>query len=372
MNGPEGTNTTEIELLNKEIENNEFMTVKEFMKFFECPVCRQYPDDDVLLQCYNGHSGCQACYSRLTKCPVCRLTLKSQVKTISNEMLALMKRELRHFENPEKNIVLKKLIDFFKCRLCKRCPTIHPTRQCRNGHIFCEFCFSGTKFCSTCKSFEVPIRSLIVQKVVSLVSKPCRFACLGCKDFIKEPNHHERDCIYQEVICFFGGCQMSVPMFKLFDHLQMFCPKHENFAIPIQTHHNENTSEDKGCFKLPELFNVKISKSNPEIQMNKYSYLRLDEKWHFVFVCWACNYQLGAIFWLYYFGPPIEADKFAFELRLFNQGSEKEIQASGPAISVDTYYGRIRWNKCAFQISFGEIKQYWNQQDISLSWEVKV
>jgi hypothetical protein len=148
----------------------------------------------------------------------------------------------------------------------------------------------------------------------------------------------------------------------------MFNPNHQNFTIPIEPHLSEVTNQDKGYFKLPELFDIGVS----TIQINKYSYLRLDKNTHFLFECWACNYQKGASFWMYYFGPPSKAENFAFKLRLFNHGSKKEIHVSGPAISVDTYYRLMFGHSRAFKIPFGEIKEYWNQTEIALSWEVKV
>ena len=373
MNGTEDAKTAEIELHDKERKNKEVITVKEFIAFFECPVCLQYPDDDdVLLQCRNGHSGCQTCYSRLTACPVCRLTLQPLVKTISNEMLALMKQELRHLENPYDSIDLKSLLNFFKCFTCKFNPTRHPTWQCENGHLLCEVCRLDYNFCFKCNTDDIQTRSLIVQKIVGLISKPCRFVVSGCNATIKELNHHERDCKHRNIRCLFPDCDSNVSVNKLIEHLQSYNPTHLDFIIPIEPHQNKVNNQANGFFKLSELYDVSILETKSRYNFRKVSYLKLNDKIHFFFDCWACNYKRGAMFWLYYLGTPMEAEKFAFELRLFKDGSEKEIRVSGPAISVDTYYRRMMRNPRSFKISCAEIKQYWNQKEIALSWEVKV
>jgi hypothetical protein len=100
-----------------EAENGvkEVVTLQEIVPFFECPVCLQFSENDLFLQCCNGHTGCQACYSRLSVCPVCRLVLQPTVKAISDEHLALMKQELRHVENPREAIKLMKLTNIFRC-----------------------------------------------------------------------------------------------------------------------------------------------------------------------------------------------------------------------------------------------------------------
>lgn len=119
----------------------EVVTLKEIVPFFECPVCLQFSENDLFLQCCNGHTGCQACYSRLSVCPVCRLVLQPTVKAISDEHLALMKQELRHVENPREAIKLMKLTNIFRCVFCNNCPTRQPTWQCEKGHLICELPF---------------------------------------------------------------------------------------------------------------------------------------------------------------------------------------------------------------------------------------
>ncbi len=251
---------------------------------------------------------------------------------------------------------------------CNKCLTRQPAWQCENAHFICESCHSFFTFCSTCHTENVQSRSLIAQKIVGLFSKPCQFTKHGCKDFIKELDHHERDCSYREIACFFEDCPDKILMYKVLEHYQIFGQWHQNFTIPIE----EVCNEDRGFFNLAEGFDIRVSISHQNELYQKASYLKLKEDCQFFFLCWAGNLKRKAIFWMYYLGSPKEAEKFVFRLRLFNQGSEKEIHVTGPTIGIDTKYHRMSFNPLSFKFPFSEIKQFWSQNEIKLSWEVTV
>jgi hypothetical protein len=157
---------------------------------------------------------------------------------------------------------------------------------------------------------------------------------------------------------------------KVLEHFQIFSLWHQNFTIPIE----EVSNEDRGLLKLPDGFNVSISISHCRdfFQTASYLKLKLKKESQFFFLCLAGNLKRKAVFWMYYLGPPKEAENFAFRLRLFNQGSEKEIHVTGPTIGIDTKYYRMSFNPLSFKLPFSEIKQFWSQNEIKLSWEVTV
>jgi hypothetical protein len=73
-----------------------------------------------------------------------------------------------------------------------------------------------------------------VQKLLSLIRKPCRFKVHGCKMVISKLDQHEINCAYRVVLCIFETCCWQLPMPKLIAHLQTFHPTHLNFTIPIE------------------------------------------------------------------------------------------------------------------------------------------
>ena len=157
-------------------------------------------------------------------------------------------------------------------------------------------------------------------------------------------------------------------MKKFFKHYQTFGRLHQNFIIPIE----EVNSNDQGFLNLPKCFDVKLCLSDRDEICQKVSYLKLNEQSQFFFNCWAGNFKMSAFFWMYYYGSPNEAKNFSFKLRLFNEGSEKEIHVTGPAIPIDINYRKMQYHPLSFKLPFSEIKQFWNQNVLKLSWDVTV
>jgi len=350
---------------------SEKITIRELAKLLECPVCLKHWDmGSVLLQCENGHSCCQACYSRLSKCPICRECLITEIKTISNEMIIVMKHELRHVETAGGTLSISNLLKFFRCFICNYFPIRHPTWQCVNGHLVCAECRVSTAAFCLCRLFifEASSRSLFAQRVLELTAKPCRFTRHGCKAVITDLNQHEKEgCIYREVTCIFKRCKKLSPMIHLLGHLEELNPKHENLKIPLNLNFGEEPDRGCGFINLPSNWAEEI----PYRSLDTINCLKLKNN-TLIFMCWANGFKERCVFWVYCLSLPKDTKNIGFKLRLFNEESKKEIHITGPVVSVDVSHYNLICHPLSFKLSFKEIKEYWSQECIKLSWEAMV
>jgi len=68
------------------------------------------------------------------------------------------------------------------CTTCLSLPRSAGMFQCENGHLICKECISRvSSVCPTCKKPMGKIRSIIADKIISLLPLPCRHADLGCQ-----------------------------------------------------------------------------------------------------------------------------------------------------------------------------------------------
>ena len=353
------------------------ITIQELAKLLECPVCLQCleSEDYRLLQCKNGHVGCQACFSRLQNCPICRTWLGTKVKAISEEMIITMKQELRHVENSNGTILICNLVGFFQCSLCKCCPTRNPTLHCENGHLICEDCTEDRFFC-ICRViiYTSNPRSLFSQKILELTAKPCKFSRHGCTTIITALNQHEKEeCQYREVFCIFYNCKMRLPMIHLLNHLEELNPEHDNIKIPLSLNFGQELEGGRGFLYLPSCWDDRF----PYRTLDTFNFMKIKNK-ILVFVCWANSSRKRCMLWVYCLGLISDANNFGFKLRLYNEGSKKEVHVTGPVVSVDlsrylvTVTGPEYHPLLSLRLTFEEIREYWSQKSIQFAWEVEV
>ena len=210
-------------------------------------------------------------------------------------------------------------------------------------------------------------RGLFVKNILELTGKPCRFAVHGCKEVITELNQHEtQDCFYRQVRCIFANCFEQMSMAYLMDHLSKPNAKHPGLKLPLSLV-NQNISQ--GGLFLRDNWDEKDPTVN--LELNRNDFLQV-ENFKFFFARRANNLTRKCYYWVYFLGPPNEAKKFGFQLRLFKEDSEKEIQISGPVASVIIPYPYMRQHPLSFQISFEEIREFWNQAIIQFNWEVTI
>jgi hypothetical protein len=224
------------------------VSLKEIVGIVECPVCQELPKN-CIVQCSNGHVGCDFCFSRLQTCPVCRVDMNHTAKTISDEKISEMLSELRDVETTTMLLNNEKLSGFFKCNWCKFVPTRQPIYQCKNGHWFCKKCVleKMSIYCPKCnedrwhdislqlEDAPVKLRSIFSEQILYKIEKNCRFACYGCKEKFIGFSEHENYCNYREFICILGSpCpDVYVSMYNYLDH---FKEKH--------SHHFNKLEED--------------------------------------------------------------------------------------------------------------------------------
>ena len=53
----------------------------------ECPVCLKIPTEIPIFQCNAGHIHCKECRPNLTRCPMCRLELKEENRSLMTEKI---------------------------------------------------------------------------------------------------------------------------------------------------------------------------------------------------------------------------------------------------------------------------------------------
>ena len=324
------------------------VSLQEIADIVECPVCNEISDTCDFLQCSNGHIGCRSCLSRLSICPVCRVKLSPKTKTISVGKLTGMLNELRHVETSETNLQDEKLSEIFACEMCTLVPTRKPIFQCSEGHWFCKAC-SNTNCCRCKGANKINSRSIFSEKILSKIVKRCRFSHLGCQELITELSEHEKlECFYRESICLFPSCNSVIPFYKLLNHLK----EHLNLE-----------AEKLGKDEHKQIGHVIMPNFEQGITYQDFKhvfYMRLEGTHHFLMQCLVSHFRKSCFFWIYYVGHPDEAKQFKFESRIFKEGSESELNMTGPVVSFETDIEDIRRSKgLDFQVYFSEIDHHW-------------
>lgn len=339
------------------MQSSGLFSLKSLEEIIECPVCLGFPEKPLFRQCSNGHSGCWKCFSRLKFCPLCRTSLQWRIRSSVAEQI--MKNIFKLRQTDETTIELEDMSKVIQCTGCNFLPTRGPVLQCRSGSIVCIGCFDSTRLCPRCYGITLNhVRSLLCEKLLALISKPCRFAINGCNSLIKELDNHESVCVYRNVQCVQIYCFASVPMCKLGDHLS---DKNQHLKCsPI--------------IQATEFGNINKSSLHFENKSTSRTvHLTLNSNDHFFMECLACRYDKKCFFWVFFIGSKTEAEKFTYKLTLYLDGNPSpKISVSGPVVSIDVSRFGLRESKHTFSLSFEDIRKLWNQEAVHLSWEVSV
>ncbi|XP_030761694.1 uncharacterized protein LOC115886599 [Sitophilus oryzae] len=65
---------------------------ESLVEHFQCPVCYEFMDK-MILNCPNGHSMCNLCISKLTRCPICKIKLAVTYRNINMEKASKTMKE---------------------------------------------------------------------------------------------------------------------------------------------------------------------------------------------------------------------------------------------------------------------------------------
>ena len=153
---------------------------------------------------------------------------------------------------------------------------------------------------------------------------------------------------------------------SVLDHILIDIPDHSNVKLP--SGQDQHISE--GYFSFSSVRDIHM-KGYRFPDWHHANVLKLEEHTMFL-VCRVMSVWKTAVFWVYYLGLPKEAKKFGFKLRLFNKSSENWVEVTGRVVSVDIVYQTMYYHPLGFKITFEEIKKYWKQEEIKLSWKIKV
>jgi hypothetical protein len=343
----------------------ETIQLSKLVEWLICPVCLQFSSDNSYLQCWNGHSGCKSCFSRLSSCPVCRTKKSNIIETISAEKMSEILRELRHVENYNCTLNGKDILKFFQCTTCGLFPTCPLVYKCKKGHVVCYECYETMK-CLKCKCFAFypTIRCLLTENVLSEFPKICRFSKYGCTETVTSLNRHEKyDCYFREVQCIFNIVR-KIPINNYLQHLED--PDEEHRRLEVK---NQPGEMIRGSFDLSgqnDFFRMSVS------VYFKVSHIQLHPNKHFLAVGWANGILQKSFFWVYYIGQPKEAKHYSFQMKLYQPDGKKEIKIDGAVILIDVRKHAAKESPNAFSMTFKAIKSYWNINSIAVSWEVTV
>ena len=118
-------------------------------------------------------------------------------------------------------------------------------KQCKNGHPICGTCaikMSQKNECPQCRS-SLDCRSLLLEKILLVLPRPCIFAQLGCKKVLKPNNEaelqHELNCKHGKYPCPF--CKTKIVIGQ---------PLNEH----VMKKHNYQTESDRNSNNLINRF----------------------------------------------------------------------------------------------------------------------
>ena len=60
-------------------------STEDLKEDLECPVCLKIPKDIPIYQCTAGHIHCKDCHPSLRRCPICRIELQGENRSLMTE-----------------------------------------------------------------------------------------------------------------------------------------------------------------------------------------------------------------------------------------------------------------------------------------------
>lgn len=349
--------TRELELEPTEEIDNNSLNLQNLLKLLKCPVCWTICEPENIIQCYNGHYGCRSCFTKLTTCPMCRVTLESEIQTFAQETLHLVTKELRHMEDPRARLSPEAIAKIFQCLRCKVTPTTVPVLQCRKGHVFCSLCRSFIQICvhgQHDSKDQFIIRSLMVQELLNFVPKPCRFRKHGCSEKIAALSHHETNCQYSEIYCLVPYCFARVSLPKVVSHILKGCEHTPIFLDNFDT--DTFSSLHCGSISVP-LLSEEEMKNHKMFDHAQVSLLKLGDSKHFLLFYCPNMLSLNVHFITYFIGVPEEASKYSYTLKLSSYRGGPSIHRKGNVISAccskSLYFSHLD----VIRISFEDIQK---------------
>ncbi|TRY73173.1 hypothetical protein TCAL_05818 [Tigriopus californicus] len=111
-----------------------------------------------------------------------------------------------------------------ECPICQRVPRKAPVYQCKLGHLLCQDCYPKCQACPVCRTplSKEKIRSILADKILMLVPRPCEFNDDGCQEEFLGPelDAHEAKCRHRWVCCVDIACGSVLRFHALLDHTQ--------------------------------------------------------------------------------------------------------------------------------------------------------
>lgn len=118
------------------------------------------------------------------------------------------------------------------------CPNCHqrvrsPAQQCSQGHVTCSAC--ATTECASCQQPFLKESPILVNKLLDVLPRPCRYLKEGCPEVFLIDDKHEAHCGYRSIWCRAEQCKEKVHVRQMMTHC-----KEKHHSIEADSKFNRN------------------------------------------------------------------------------------------------------------------------------------
>ena len=113
----------------------------------------------------------------------------------------------------------KMISDELQCPVCLLIPREVPIPACPVGHITCKDCSVNVTTCPTCRRPMLKDgTNTLANKIIEIVSHPCKYSKCQVKNNLKEIEKHEERCSERTVKCPYLGCNEMIHVREFQNH----------------------------------------------------------------------------------------------------------------------------------------------------------
>lgn len=165
------------------------------------------------------------CLFLLLKCTVC-VTL-----FWNTDLLLLFLLQEGDFLLERFAAITSSIHKLLECPVCLELVSA-PVKMCINGHMTCSSCASKLSQCSLCQNPFLQLNSTVLNNLLEVVPKFCKFLDNGCKEVFVAGDDHEQFCGHRFISCKNNSCDDRVKVMDFREHYEV---KHPSYSILTQT-----------------------------------------------------------------------------------------------------------------------------------------
>lgn len=232
-------------------------------------------------------------------------------------------------------------------------------------------CFDKFQHCWTCTFLSkarpmFKIRSLVVEKLLNSISRPCSFEVFGCSEVISGLDHHELNCEYVVVDCVVHSCYTRHSMKHLLEHiLHPHDRQQQHLDLQLPGNLNNIPNSLLARLSIPNSFYdfETSSYDTRAFVWNRVFYLRLNNAHNFFLSCLASNIFREVSFAMLYLGTSKESERFYCKLRFFTENMRREVTTTKKVIPVSVGKMSAMIHPDSFKLSYEEILDFWKESE---------